>query len=414
MSSRRETHASRAGLRRLVLAVLGALGLAAAGPLWSQSASPAAPDRPAAEGSQPAPAKRPAAAASKKPQAASPHRKDGSPRPATRRPASPPSLPATTQTYADRADVLEFAREVAQRRQLDEQWVATQLAQARRVPAVQRLIMPPPAGTAKNWAAYRARFVEPSRIEAGLRFWREHARWLEQAEARWGVPASIIVGVIGVETFYGRHTGGFRVLDALATLAFDFPPGRRDRSEFFRGELEELLRLAATGGNAVLQWQGSYAGAFGLPQFMPGSIARYAVDFDEDGRVDLLGSAPDAIGSVGHYLAAFGWEKDLATHHEVAVPVDTADRAVLLGPDIVPSFTPAQFVARGAQLPADARRHEGLLALVELQNGEAAPSYVAGTRNFWVITRYNWSSYYAMAVIDLAAAVQAARRLPPS
>ena len=224
------------------------------------------------------------------------------------------------------------------------------------------------------------------------------------------MPASIVVGVIGVETFYGRHTGSFRVLDALATLAFDFPPGRRDRSEFFRAELEELLHLAATRADAVLQWQGSYAGAFGLPQFMPSSLARYAVDFDEDGRIDLLGSAPDAIGSVAHYLAAFGWEKGLPTHHEVAVPVDTGDRAVLLGPDIVPSFTPRQFLERGAKLSEAAQAHEGLLALVELQNGEAAPSYVAGTRNFWVITRYNWSSYYAMAVIDLAAAVQAARR----
>ncbi|MGI9153580.1 MAG: lytic murein transglycosylase [Rubrivivax sp.] len=146
--------------------------------------------------------------------------------------------------YGRRDDLLRFAAEVAARHGLDAAVLEQQLAQARKLPAVQRLIMPPPAGTAKNWAAYRDRFVEPQRIQAGLAFWRAHERWLEAAEARWGVPASLIVGIIGVETFYGRHMGSFRTLDALATLAFDFPPGRRDRSEFFRSVLEQLLLLA--------------------------------------------------------------------------------------------------------------------------------------------------------------------------
>jgi membrane-bound lytic murein transglycosylase B len=251
--------------------------------------------------------------------------------------------------------VVAFSQDVAQRRGLDPQWVQAQLAQARRLPAVQRLIMPPPAGTAKNWAAYRARFIDRARIEGGLRFWRTHASWLERAQARWGVPPEVVVAVIGVETFYGRHMGTFRVLDALATLSFDFPSGRSDRSAFFREELEALLALAAREGLEAGHWRGSYAGAMGLPQFMPGSLTRWAVDFDEDGHLDLHTSAADAIGSVAHYLAAFGWRSDLPTHYSVAAPVDTRDRAALLGPDILPTFTPAQFAERGADRAARVR-----------------------------------------------------------
>ena len=326
---------------------------------------------------------------------------------------------ATTATatagtaYGRREDVMRFAAEVAARHGLEPATLERQLGEARRLPSVQRLIMPPPAGTAKNWAAYRDRFVEPQRIQAGLAFWRAHERWLEAAEARWGVPASLIVGIIGVETFYGRHMGSFRALDALATLAFDFPPGRRDRSEFFRSELENLLLLAHREQVEPASYMGSFAGALGLPQFMPGSLNRWAVDFDEDGHIDLHRNPADAIGSVAHYLAAFGWVRDMPTHYPVAAPVDVSDRAHLLGPDILPSFTPAQFAQRGAELPEAARQHDGLLALVELQNGDAAPSFVAGTSNFYAVTRYNWSSYYAMAVIELGNAVRRVYRGVP-
>ena len=316
---------------------------------------------------------------------------------------------AAGPSYEGHAEALVFAESLAAERGLDAAWLRGHLAQARRVEAVRRLVMPPPAGTAKNWAAYRARFVEPQRINAGLAFWQQHARWLAEAEARWGVPAEVVVAIVGVETFYGRITGNFRTLDALATLAFDFPPGRKDRSAFFRGELAEFFVLCARENIDPQQQKGSFAGAMGLPQFMPGSVNRFALDFDEDSHIDLLASGPDVVGSVAHFLAAHGWERGLPTHFDVAVPVDTRERAVLLAPDILPSFTAAQFVAQGALLPDAARRHEGLLALVELQNGEQAPSYVAGTANFYVITRYNWSSYYAMAVIDLAAALRNAR-----
>jgi membrane-bound lytic murein transglycosylase B len=312
--------------------------------------------------------------------------------------------------YADerRDELLALAADVAAQRGLDAAWVEQTLLHAQRLPAVLRLMQPAPAGTAKNWAAYRSRFVEPLRTRAGVAFWREHAHWLREAEARWGVPPEIVVGVIGVETIYGRQLGDFRVLDVLTTLSLDFPKSaRRDRSAFFRDELATYLLLCRSQDLDPLALRGSYAGASGQPQFMPTSLLRYAVDFDGDGRVDLRHSAADTIGSVANYLAEFGWQRGMATHHAVLEPVDARDRATLLAPDIVPSFSAAEFGALGAVLDPAGQQYAGPLALVELQNGDAAPSYVAGTQNFYVITRYNWSSYYALAVIELGQAVRA-------
>jgi membrane-bound lytic murein transglycosylase B len=320
-------------------------------------------------------------------------------------PSKRPAAQTAAPSYAGRADAQALADEIAQHHGLDAAWVRRHLGEARQLAAVQRLIMPPPAGTAKDWAAYRARFVEPRRIGWGAEFWRTNERWLLRAENLYGVPPAIVVGIIGVETLYGRHMGSFRVIDALATLSLDFPSGRRDRSAFFRDELAQLFVLAHSEGIDPSTLRGSYAGAMGMPQFMPSSWNRYAVDFDGDGRVDLHGSAADVIGSVAHYLAEFGWTRGLPTHFDVRAPVDAAHRAALLGPDIVPSFTVQEFLERQAWLPEEAKTYAGLLALVELQNGGAAPSYVAGTSNFYAITRYNWSSYYAMAVIELGAAV---------
>ncbi|MDO9313539.1 MAG: lytic murein transglycosylase B [Burkholderiaceae bacterium] len=331
-------------------------------------------------------------------------------------------------TYGRRADVMQFAADVAARQGLDVEAVQAALAQSRFVPDVVKFIMPPPTGTAKNWAAYRARFIEPRRISAGVAFWRANESWLMLAEQRYGVPPEIVVGIVGVETLYGRHMGGFRVIDALATLSFDFPTERKDRSAFFRDELEQLLVMSQREGRDPLTVKGSYAGALGMPQFMPSSVNKYAIDFDGDGHIDLHGNAADVIGSVARYLAEFSWQHDLPTHFEVTAPSDPGARALLLGPDIVPTFTPEQFIGHGAVFGAiaptgaasgagtghdgeNAPTDVGLLALVELQNGDDAPSHVAGTANFYAITRYNWSSYYAMAVIELGRAVRRAR--PP-
>jgi membrane-bound lytic murein transglycosylase B len=313
-------------------------------------------------------------------------------------------------SYAKRAEVLQSADDIALRRDLDPKWVRDTLAQARYLPVIAKAVLPPAVGVAKNWAAYRSRFIEPRRIQAGVAFWRAHQDTLERAESQTGVPAELIVGIIGVETIYGQQTGNYRVLDALATLAFDFPkahPRATERRQFFRDELEQFLVLAQRSGRDPLTMRGSYAGAMGLPQFMPSSWLKYAVDFDGDGHIDLLGSPADAIGSVANYFKVFNWQPGLATHFPVSFDPDKLDLQALLLPDILPTFSVASFQAKGAVLSGDALNHTGKLALIELQMGDDPPIYVAGTDNFYTITRYNWSSYYAMAVIELGQAVAA-------
>jgi len=314
--------------------------------------------------------------------------------------------------YATREEAMQFADDLAQRRGLEAEWTRRIIGQAQFLPVVSRLMQPAPAGTPKNWAVYRSRFIDPVRIQAGVRFWQEHREALERAEKEYGVPAEIIVGIIGVETIYGQQTGNFRVLDALATLSFNFPeshPRAAERIAFFRGELEQFLALHHRAGTDPRGALGSYAGAMGLPQFMPSSWAKWAVDFDGDGRIDLWRSPADAIGSVANYFKAFGWQPGMPTHYPVSFDAARLDKEALLAPDILPTFSVGSFTAKGAVLEGAALEHAGPLALVELQNGQEAPSYVAGTENFYVITRYNWSSYYAMAVIELGREVRQAR-----
>ena len=339
----------------------------------------------------------------------------------TKKAASKPSAAQQGAPYANRDEAMRFADDVAERRNLDKEWVRQAIGQARFIPAVQRLMRPmAPSSDGvvwKNWRVYRSRFIDPVRIAAGVVFWREHAAALERAEAEFGVPAEIVVGIIGVETIYGRNMGNFRVMDALATLAFDFPKtDKRDRSAFFRDELEQFLSLKNRSGIDPLELRGSYAGAMGLGQFMPSSWVKYAIDFDGDGKVDLFNSPVDAIGSVAHYFKSFGWKTGQPTHYAVSFDTAKLDKDALLAPDILPTFSAESFQSKGAVLSGEALQHKGLLALVELQNGDPAaspanaPQYVAGTENFYVITRYNWSSYYAMSVIDLGSEVKAAMR----
>ena len=314
-------------------------------------------------------------------------------------------------SYARRSDAMQAADAIAKEHHLDSGWVRHALAQAHYIPAIAKAVTPPAVGVAKNWQLYRSRFVEPQRIRAGVAFWQAHDATLLRAEAETGVPMEIIAGIIGVETIYGQQMGRYRVLDALATLAFDFPashPRAAQRSAYFKAELGQFLRLAQRNHTEPSHWLGSYAGAMGLPQFMPSSWINHAVDFDGDGHIDLLGSPVDAIGSVANYLKAFGWQKGLATHYPMRFDAATLDLPALLAPDILPTFSVASFQAKGAVLQDAALQHAGKLALIELQNGDDAPQYVAGTDNFYAITRYNWSSYYAMAVIELGQAVRQA------
>lgn len=319
--------------------------------------------------------------------------------------------PEPGPAYATRDDAMRFADDLADRRNLDRAWVRDAIGQANQLPVVTRLMTPAPSGTPKNWRVYRSRFIDNYRINAGAAFWQANEAALARAEREFGVPAEIIVGIVGVETIYGQQTGNFRVLDALSTLAFDFPavhPRAAERTAFFRGELEQVLSLAHRTGVDPLSLKGSYAGAMGWPQFMPSSWHKYAIDFDGDGKVDLFESQADVIGSVANYFVSFGWTPGLPTHYPVTFDTTRLDKDTLLAPDILPTFSVPSFTAKGAVLDVAALGHPGLLALVELQNGGDESTYVAGTQNFYVITRYNQSSYYAMAVIELGREVKAA------
>ena len=325
--------------------------------------------------------------------------------------AAEPKAATSATTYANRPDAMAFADDMAARRNLDPVWVREMVGQARQLPTVTRLMTPGSASAPKNWRVYRSRFIDPVRIRAGVRFWQDNRAALARAEQEFGVPAEIIVGIIGVETIYGQQMGSFRVADALATLAFDFPashPRAAERSTYFKGELEQFLALHQRAGSDPFQPRGSYAGAMGMPQFMPTSWARYAVDFDGDGRIDLFNSPADAIGSVANYFKGYGWTPGMPSYYPVSFDAQKLDMDALLAPDILPTFSVASFTAKGAVLEGDALQHKGPLALVELQNGGDTPSYVAGTENFYTITRYNWSSYYAMAVLELGREVAAA------
>ncbi len=322
-----------------------------------------------------------------------------------------PAHEVTGPLYATRADVMQQADAMADELGLERDWVRHALGAAHYLPGVAKAILPPAAGVAKNWTAYRSRFVEPQRIQSGTRFWLANRDTLQRAEDQTGVPASIIVGILGVESQYGQNTGDYRVIDALSTLSFDFPaahPRAQARAAFFRSELLAYLTLTSRTHTDPLALRGSYAGALGWPQFMPSSWAQYAIDFDGDARIDLFNSQADIIGSVAHYIQAFHWQRGMATHYPVHFNPARLDKATLLAPDIRPTFTAAEMAAHGVLLNAPGNQHRGPLALVELQNGAHTPHYVAGTENFYAITRYNWSSYYTMAVIELGDAVAAA------
>jgi membrane-bound lytic murein transglycosylase B len=314
--------------------------------------------------------------------------------------------------YATNEEAMRWADEIAERDALDPDWVRRAVGRAQFLPVVAKLVQPPPAGTQKNWHVYRSRFIDATRIAAGVKFWQDNEATLQRAEMEYGVPPEIIVGIVGVETIYGQQMGNFRVIDALATLAFNFPqshPRAAERATYFRNELEAFLVLESGQHADPLAPLGSYAGAMGMPQFMPSSLRQWAVDFDGDGRIDLAHSPGDVIGSVANYFKSYGWQPGMPTHYPVKFDDARLDKEALLAPDILPTFSVASFLAKGAVLEGAALEHKGPLALVELQNGDEPPDYVAGTENFYVITRYNWSSYYAMAVIELGREVKQAK-----
>ncbi len=323
--------------------------------------------------------------------------------------ASAGPAPARSSTYAQRADVAAFVDEMVAQHGFDRAALRQLLAQAKFQPqivaAMDRPVVAPP-----KWYDYAPQFLAAARVDEGVAFWDANADVLARAEAQYGVPAAIVVAIVGVETFYGRHVGRHRVLDALATLAFDYPR----RAAFFRGELVQFLLLARELGVSPLALSGSFAGAMGLPQFMPGSYRSFAVDFDADGRIDLWKSASDAIGSVAHYLARHDWQRG----QPVLLParLDPAREAMLLrrlDGGLSERRSLDAWAGDGVEAvdaPADlAAEPVGLLLLEERSGDREANRYQIACHNFYVITRYNRSRLYATAVRELAEAIAGAR-----
>lgn len=275
-----------------------------------------------------------------------------------------------------------------------------------------RLVSPSPEVKPKDWKAYRARFVNQVRIKGGVRYWNEYAGALSRASNKYDVPPEIIVAIIGVETLYGRHTGRFRVLDALATLAFDYPEtsNRQARMSFFRRELENALVFARQSGISPLSLYGSYAGAIGLPQFMPGSIMKYGVDFDGDGKIDLTHSPVDAIGSVANFLAMHGWRGGEPLVFPASI-LSGNDEWKSYSGGLAAKFSLQALKAAGVSPKGDPP--ELSFGLIDLQNGGNPTEYWLGTDNFFAIAQYNRSYYYAMSIVDLSRAVKVARSMSP-
>ena len=306
--------------------------------------------------------------------------------------------------------VREFEDDMVARHGYPREELDAIVARTRFLDSAVELVKPAPPGKPKNWHAYSERFIEPIRIGAGVRFWNENADLLARAQATYGVPAEIIVGVLGVETIYGRDTGRFRVMDVLATLAFAYPeaPNQAERKAFFRSELENTLVLAHQDNIDPFSLQGSFAGAVGMPQFMPGNVLKYGVDFDGDGVVDLRNSPADAIGSVANFLVQHGWDRN-ATGPAV-FPAEVAPNLAwepLLG-GLDARYRPAELLGAGVA-PHSALPEDRLYGLIDLQNGADPTEYWVANANFFAITKYNRSYFYAMSVIELGRAVRLTR-----
>ena len=305
--------------------------------------------------------------------------------------------------YGGRPEVRAFVQEMVRRHGFVERELVFAFSRARRLAAALKGVAPPPAERARSWTAYRATFVDDRRIEAGLDFWRMHGAALARAGREFGVPEEVIVAIVGVETFYGRNIGRWRVIDTLTTLAFDYPP----RAEFFRSELENYLLFAREAGIDVFSVRGSYAGAIGIPQFMPGSYLKFAVDFDGDGLVDLRANPADAVGSVANFLRQHGWRPGGTV--ALAVEVDGEGYRSYADGNVLPRHTLEELAKAGVASRPAAAPGSLKAALIELETPGRASEYRLGFENFYVLTRYNRSSFYAAAVADLAAALRAAR-----
>jgi len=298
---------------------------------------------------------------------------------------------ATAETYIERDDVQQFIDRMVTDHQFTRAELEPIFAAIKVQPKVLKSIKAP-AGKKKQWHQYREIFVTERRIAEGIDYWNIHSEKFKAAEAQYGVSAEIILAVMGVETYYGRRTGRHPVLDSLVTLGFDYSK----RGKFFRSELKHFLLLCREEGLPLKELKGSYAGAMGKGQFISSSYRHYAVDSDGDGRRDLWNSHDDAIASIANYFAEHGWRagQSITQEMQTIAAADSIDH----GNKLKPSFSLDDLKAQGFNVEAD---QEGSYSLVSLQN-KKAKEYWLGHHNFYVITRYNHSAMYAMAVYQLS------------
>ncbi|MFW2371995.1 MAG: lytic murein transglycosylase B [Gammaproteobacteria bacterium] len=305
------------------------------------------------------------------------------------------ATPALAQAnYSERDDVRNFVNDMVKKHRFDEQMLMYWMNSVEQQKTALKAIARPAEG--KPWKDYRPIFITNKRITRGVEFWRKHNDVLSQAEQRYGVPAEIIVAIIGVETFYGKRSGSYPVLDALTTLGFDYPP----RAAFFRKELEQFLLMSREERFDPTTLKGSYAGAMGMPQFISSSFRSYAVDFDGDGRRDLWGSTADAIGSVANYFSRHGWRNGAPIISRAQVSESARS---LASKRMRPEKSIAEYKQVGVVPLTNFNDNESAILLgLEGKNGQ---EYWLGLNNFYVITRYNHSPLYAMAVYQLGQAL---------
>lgn len=310
--------------------------------------------------------------------------------------SAPPAIAAPFDVH--RPEIAQWIDEVVSRDGWSRKSLVALLAQAE--PQAKILeAMNRPIEKVSPWWEYREHFLTTERIDKGVQFWLDHRLTLESVAAKYQVPPEYLVAIIGVETFYGRNTGPYRALDALATLAFDYPP----RQKFFRGELEEFLILTRENKLDPLTVKGSYAGALGVPQFMPSQYRRYAVDAGSDKRRDLWNDWDDILASVANYLHEYGWTPGAPVLAETTLDPEPSFQIEPHNLDL--SETVGSLGARGIKVDLDVPADTPVVLIsAEQRDG---PTYRVGFHNFYVITRYNHSARYAMTVHDLAAAVAA-------
>ncbi len=314
---------------------------------------------------------------------------------------APASL--ANEPYVERPEVQAYIDELVQTHQFSRAALEEVFSQSNRQDRIIEL-MSRPAERRLVWHEYRKILVDEPRISQGVTFWRDNRAALERAETIYGVPPEIIVAIIGVETRYGRVTGNFGVVDALSTLAFDYPP----RAKFFRGQLTQHFLLSREEGKDPLSMKGSYAGAMGYGQFIPSSYRSYAVDFDGDGVRDIWSNKTDAIGSVANYFAENGWRGQHGVVERVSLAAENPELTSLANIALKPTRTVAQWRELGVQVSAEQPANR-IATLMRMQQPESA-EYWLGFEDFYAITRYNHSRLYAMAVYQLSQAISERRK----